>query len=91
MDKCEECGCLEIDAYEYHLAGCSKLKEHEESKARAYTKKVDYKELSRDELAYAKNALKRYSGIVNELTEFLKDVCIDEVYECRYDCMPVLG
>lgn len=91
MDKCEECGCLEIDGYEYHLAKCSQLKIHEEEESRTYIKKVDYEEISHDELAYAKNALKRYNSIVNELTEFLKKVCIDEVYECRYDCMYMLG
>ena len=82
MERCPKCGCPQarVRGYrrEIHYDGCPT------SLSSSKLIKLDLKRMIKSNIEYFKGQLKLWE-------EAEKDNCLDEVYECRWDCMAKLG
>ena len=94
IEKCEECGCPQLSdlhhSFGVHYKNCSCANKNKRGRRR----KVSLRNW-RDQLA---KTLKIYRSNVDyakeqllEARDCIKNTCLDEVYECRWDCYIVLG
>ena len=94
MQKCEECGCYQVASYnmeyfrqELHFKGCPKI----ELWNRKVLKKDSLKRRVEEVVGDFENSIAHLKEKIIGVRDIIKDPCLDEVYECRWDCMAVLG
>jgi len=84
FDLCGDCGCPLFKGYDTpHYKGCVRL-------TSARVVKTDAKKYLLRDLETYKNNIKHYKKKIEEIRDCIKDVCLDEIYECRWDCMSPL-
>ena len=87
IDICKKCKCPQIgiglqDEEQLHFKNC---KEYEEGWFNARRKK-SLKKLINDQIKYRKQDVKDIKKEIREFADCLTKTCLDEVYECRWDC-----
>lgn len=86
MEKCPDCNCPDVRYSGVHFSWCPKLRGRNRWKI---TK--DYLlETLQERLEYYKKRIKEYEKEIIEIQQAhdsIKETCLDEVYECRWDCI----
>ncbi len=85
MSKCTECGCSHILNNDHHYKGCPELVKNREPE------KVNFKRELESELRSLRETVRYYTDKLTEVRDVIKDTCLDEVYETRWDCSFVQG
>lgn len=81
IDKCPECGCPQFYGQTLHVKTCPCYGGNRHHKR-------SLKEIIRERIANCKADIKYNMECIEEIRDCIKDVCLDEIYECRWDCMP---
>lgn len=84
MNKCTECDCLEgkTSDIDTHYKGCSSLDLY----ANKYITKFNMREHLESHISSCLLGIEYYKQEIKEIRDCIKDVCLDEIYLCRWDC-----
>lgn len=92
IKKCKECDCPQISnlyhSFDVHYKNCSIPEERVIGRKRIVPLD-EWKERLNKFIEYRKDDIQYLKDQIIEISDCIKNTCLDEVYECRWDCSTV--